>query len=269
MKLTVLGSGSRGNAFLLSAAGCTLLIDAGFGPRVLMKRARAAGVPLDALSGIVLTHEHGDHSKGAQGVARRTGCSVYASRGTLTAMREELAPVSQKPLDLHRTAHIGPFRVNASLISHDAFEPIAVAVTGPGNRAKVGIATDLGRITRGVQYLMKDATCLLVEANHDEVLLRGGPYPPTVRQRIGGSRGHLSNRAAGEWLAELCHPDLKCIVLVHLSEMCNEPDLARDEVRFHLARKQFKGRLLVADQDAPMETMQIASDPMQLELGVG
>ena len=110
MKLTVLGSGSRGNAFLLSAAGCSLLIDAGFGPKVLMKRARAAGVPLDSLSGIILTHEHKDHSKGAQGVARRTGCSVYASRGTLTAVRDELAPVSQKRLDLHRSVRIGPFR---------------------------------------------------------------------------------------------------------------------------------------------------------------
>jgi len=268
VKLTVLGSGSRGNAFLLSTAGCSLLLDAGFGPRTIIKRAARAGIDLNSLCGIVLTHEHGDHSCGASRLARLLDCPVYASRGTLTALRKQLGEIPIRPLEPHRTVSIGPFRVATSLTSHDAFEPMAVSVAGPNGKAKVGLAYDLGRITRGVRSLMRDATCLLIEANHDEILLRGGPYPPVVRERIGGSRGHLSNRVAGEWLAELCHPKLTYIVLVHLSETCNEPDLARDEVRFHLTRAQYRGALLVADQDEPMRTMEIVADPDQLEFDV-
>lgn len=265
MKLTVLGSGSRGNAFLLHAAGCSLLIDAGFGAQTILRRARRAGAPLASLAGIVLTHEHGDHARGAPRLARRLGCPIYASRGTLTALRKQLAEVPKQPLDAHRVATIGPFRVASSVTSHDAFEPIAVAVSGPGGKAKIGLAYDMGRITRGVRYLMRGATCLVIEANHDELLLNDSQYPPVVRDRIGGVRGHLSNRAAGELLADLCHPNLECVVLVHLSETCNEPGLARAEIGTHLHRAKYRGALLVADQDEPLDTVHVTGDPDQLE----
>ena len=269
MQLTVLGSGSRGNAFVISAAGVSILIDAGFGPKTLFRRARKVGISLDEIAAIILTHEHGDHARGAAAIARRAACPIYASRGTHSALNTRLSGLRRLPIEPNRRTRIGPFHVAAGLTSHDAFEPIALSISCAGERAKIALAYDLGRITGGVRYLLRDATCVLLEANHDEVMLRLGPYPPVVRERIGGSRGHLSNRAAGELLAQVCHPDLTSIVLVHLSETCNRADLAEVEVNAHLQKAGYRGNLLVAAQDQPLTPLLVGSEPRQLELGIG
>ena len=269
MKLTVLGSGSRGNAFAVTAAGATVLLDAGFGPRTLIRRAKKVGLDLTTLYGVVLTHEHGDHARGASGLARKFGCPIYGSRGTLAALQGRVGPAKCVPLATQRNTRIGPFRIEACSTTHDANEPLALAVSGPVNSVKLGLAYDLGRPTSALRYLLRGATCLLMEANHDELMLRAGPYPPSIRERIGGSRGHLSNRAAGQLLAELCHRKLASVVLVHLSERCNTPRLATAEVRTHLDAVGFRGRLQVAKQDEPLASVHLADDPYQLELGVG
>ena len=181
MRLVVLGSGSGGNAVAVSAGGVTLLLDAGFGPRTLMRRCEAAGIDVASIVGIVLTHEHGDHTRGAKGIARRVRCPVYASRGTLAALAAKIGSVTCVPLRSHHTTAVGPFQIAACPTTHDAAEPLAVTVTGPNRRAKVGLAYDLGRPTAAVRYMLRDATCLLVEANHDEVMLRTSAYPPVVR----------------------------------------------------------------------------------------
>ncbi len=266
MKLVVLGSGSRGNAFAVSSGGCWMLIDAGFGPKVLAQRARTAGVDLTKLVGIVLTHEHGDHARGAGGLARKMGCPVYASRGTLTALADRLGGAVQHRVHAHKTVAVGPFTVTGCRTSHDAAEPMAFVVGGNG--AKLGIALDLGRPTAAVRFLLRDVTALLLEANHDEVMLRTGPYPPMVRDRIAGTGGHLSNRAAAELLSELCHRRLESIVLVHLSDRCNRADLARSQVEQALAARRFRGKLFVASQDIPLKPIQVAQEQRQLELGI-
>ena len=268
MKITVLGSGSRGNAFAVTAAGVTVLLDAGFGPRTLAKRAAAAGVDLETIVGIVLTHEHGDHARGAPALARRTGCAVYGSRGTLSALRSKLRDVRMVPVACHTDLGIGPFTLHACRTTHDANEPIALRLTGPHGDARVGLAYDLGRPTAATRYLLREVECLLLEANHDELMLRMGSYPPVVRDRIGGSRGHLSNRAAGQLLADLCHDHLRAVVLVHLSEQCNTPELAEREVRACLDGRRFPGRLHVARQDTPLAPIDLAAGPRQLELGI-
>jgi phosphoribosyl 1,2-cyclic phosphodiesterase len=266
VKLVVLGSGSRGNAFAVSSGGCWMLIDAGFGPKVLAQRARQAGVDLTNLVGIVLTHEHGDHARGAGGLARKMGCPVYASRGTLTALADRLAGAVRHRVHAHKTMAVGPFTVTGCRTSHDAAEPMAFVVGGNG--AKVGIALDLGRPTAAVRYLLRGVTALLLEANHDEVMLRTGPYPPMVRDRIAGAGGHLSNRAAAELLSELCHRRLESIVLVHLSDRCNRAALARSQVEEALAARRFRGKLFVASQDTPLNPIQVAPEQGQLELGI-
>lgn len=268
MRVTVLGSGSRGNAFALSSAGVTLLLDAGFGPKTLIRRAERAGIDLHPLAGIVLTHEHGDHARGAVSLARRHRCDIYGSRGTLQALADRTGAVRTIPLVTARAMTIGPFTVGACPTTHDAREPLALSVSTDGGRVKLGLAYDLGRPTTATRYLLRDATCLLLEANHDEVMLRTGPYPPVVRDRIGGSRGHLSNRAAGQFLAELCHPALTHVVLVHVSERCNRPELAESAVREQLAGRGFGGRLSVAGQDDPMAPIDLATGPPQMELGI-
>ncbi len=266
MKLTVLGSGSRGNAFAVSARGVSLLLDAGFGPRTLLKRAKRVGLNLDTLVGVVLTHEHGDHARGAGRIARLAGCPVYASRGTLTALADRLGDVQRNRIHSHKPVTIGPFRVTGCHTNHDAAEPMAFVVEAGGGQ--LGLAYDLGRPTAAVRYLLRDVTTLLLEANHDEIMLRTGDYPPTVRERIAGARGHLSNRAAGQLLAELAHDGMDSVVLVHLSDRCNRPALAHAEVKNAMMGSRFRGKVYVASQDEPLDPITVSPEPKQFELGM-
>jgi phosphoribosyl 1,2-cyclic phosphodiesterase len=268
VRLDVLGSGSRGNAFAVTAGGVTILLDAGFGPKILRKRAEAAGFDFSNLIGIVLTHEHGDHSRGASSTSKKTGCPIYASRGTLSALSHRLSERTTVPLPAHEPTAIGPFTVTTCPTMHDALEPVGIKVVGPDGDATLCLVYDLGRPTTALRFMMQEANCLLLEANHDELMLRMGPYPPVVRDRIGGSRGHLSNRAAGQLLAEVIHPGLANVVLVHLSERCNTAELAEEQVRREIQGRGFGGNILVAKQEAPLEPLKIAADAKQLELGL-
>jgi phosphoribosyl 1,2-cyclic phosphodiesterase len=256
VKLTVLGSGSRGNAIAIVADGRTLLIDAGFGPRSLARRAKSVGIRLRTLDGVLLTHEHGDHARGAAALARYLGCPVYASPGTLRSLGPRLAGVTTRPIrPEYDTVVIGPFQVAAARTSHDAAEPLAVAIDAAGRR--VGIAYDLGVPTRAVRDLLRDCGCLVVETNHDEAMLAAGPYPLAVQRRIAGVGGHLSNRAAANLVHELYHDALETVVLAHLSDRCNTPALAEAAVSSMLRRCRFRGRVVVALQWTPLAPMEV------------
>lgn len=243
MNVVLLGSGSRGNAVAITTDDAMLLVDAGFAPRTLKRRATGAGLDLSRLVGVILTHEHGDHSRGGAALASASGCPLYASAGTLSRLGWTGRAIGQL-----ETLSVGPFTVHACRTRHDAAEPLALSVTGP-NGEKVGVAYDLGEAGVAVRYVLRGAECLIVEANYDDVLLRTGPYPASVRHRIAGPSGHLSNRAAGELLAELWHPALRTVVLAHVSEQCNRPELARAQVQRTLHPLGFDGDLLVAPQD--------------------
>jgi phosphoribosyl 1,2-cyclic phosphodiesterase len=246
VKLAVLGSGSRGNAVAVRADGATILVDAGFGPRALARRALEAGIALEPLVGIVLTHEHGDHARGAAALARRLGCPVIGTAGTLGALRPTGVATETLP-PFGEALQIGPFSVRAARTAHDAAEPVAVVISDSGAK-RVGVAWDLGRPTAGVRHLLHGVDALVLEANHDEVLLQTGPYPASVRQRIGGSTGHLSNRLAAEFAADLWSPGLEVVFLAHVSEQCNDGRVARQTVGRALRAKGFRGRLLLAGQ---------------------
>ena len=147
---------------------------------------------------------------------RRTG----RHRAGHLGLRAETCTVRIVPIGFGVQAELGPFRVEGCPTSHDAAEPLAVVVrTADG--ISVGVAYDLGRPTGGVRYLLRCLTALVLESNYDEILLRTSGYPPVVQNRIAGSSGHLSNRAAAELLASLHHPELAAVVLAHLSERCN------------------------------------------------
>ena len=265
MKIAVLGSGSRGNAVALRADGVTVLVDAGFGPRALARRADTAGLPLEPLAGIVLTHEHSDHARGAAALAARAGCPLLGSPGTLAALRVGAADV--RPLaPSGESVPLGPFTIEAARTTHDAREPVAVAVTDAQGRRAV-VAWDLGRATAAVRRLLRGTHVLVIEANHDEVMLRTGPYPASVRQRIGGSTGHLSNRLAAELAAEACSPDLEVVILAHVSEQCNDGDTASRAVRPALRARGFRGQLLVASQREALPALTLREAP-QLRLAL-
>ena len=263
MKLAVLGSGSRGNAVLCRAGGATVLIDAGFGRAALRERAAAVGMDLEAVTAVLLTHEHTDHAGGAAAIAADRQCPVFATAGTIRALNgtldgadvRELAPDGTMVADLH---------IRSVRTRHDAAEPVALGLTDTRTGYRLGVAYDLGSATPRLLRMLGGVHCLLLEANHDEEMLRTGPYPASVRQRIAGPRGHLSNWQAARAVAELVHEELETVVLMHMSERCNRPEIAREVVGAALKARGYQGTLQIAAQDTPLavsaRTRQLALD---------
>lgn len=254
-----LGSGSRGNAFLVEGARGRVLVDAGFSGRQLARRLDAVSVEPEAIDLVVVTHEHRDHSAGMGVGARRWGWTLAMTPGTRGGCRtllrggERLRELSSEPLDA------GDLRIEPVRTCHDAAEPVAIVVGDRASGLRLGIATDLGRATTPVRNALRECAFLVLEANHDERLLRDGPYPWGVKQRIGGSRGHLSNRLAGELARELAHDGLGGILLAHLSAECNDPALAEDRVAEGLLPARYDGLLATARQDSPSERFDVAA----------
>jgi phosphoribosyl 1,2-cyclic phosphodiesterase len=266
MIVRVLGSGSRGNAIAVTSNGSTLLIDAGFGLRTLRRRAESANLDLSTIAGILLTHEHSDHARGAAAMAGHVDCPVYASPGTLRALHASLTDLQAVPLSPGATVRIGPLEVTARRTSHDAAEPLAVRVSDLRTGGQMGVAYDLGSPTAGVRDLLRSVSCLIVEANHDDELLRTGPYPRTVQHRIAGPSGHLSNRAAAAFVSDLWHDRLHTIVLAHVSQECNRADLAERAVREALAARGFRGMICVAKQGEPLEGIEVGAVQYSLDV---
>lgn len=254
----VLGSGSRGNSILLETPEIRILVDAGFSGREIERRLDTVEIPPDSISAIVITHEHQDHTRGMGVLSRRWGIPIHIARATATSCaavlkgEEEVRYYSAgKPLNL------GDLRIEPFLTCHDAIDPMAVTVRQRSSGLKVGIATDLGTPTVSVRHALRHCDLLVLEANHDDVMLRTGPYPWSVKSRIAGRHGHLSNRAAAELGVELCHAELGGVVLAHLSQECNEPGLAADVVGGALERRGFRGLLKVAAQDEPLPRLDV------------
>jgi phosphoribosyl 1,2-cyclic phosphodiesterase len=260
MRVTVLGSGSGGNATLVEAGDASILIDAGFSGRDLERRMHAVGVDAAALSAILITHDHGDHTRGMGVLARRFGTPLYLTPRT----RAACATLLSGGEDVREYTSSGPVRIGALevrpfLTVHDAADPVAVTVRNVETGAKLGIATDLGRPTAAVRAELEGCHMLVLEANHDDARLWAGPYPWSVKQRIASSHGHLSNRAAAELARELHHAGLCHVVLAHLSEHCNDAGLAYDVIGAALARSRYAGTLAVAGQAEPMEPVQLSA----------
>jgi len=269
VRLTVLGSGSRGNALLLEAGADALLVDAGFSFRELCRRIAAAGLEPTAIRGIVLTHEHGDHTRGAARAAAAWGVPVWATAGTLAALGDRLVPApATAPLEQSRRTRCGGFFVTAFPTAHDAADPVVVVVED-GSGRRVGVAYDAGFPTAALAFACRDLDALVLETNHDEVMLRSSRYPPSVRARIAGRGGHLSNAQAAALAAEVAHAGLAALVLAHLSDRCNTPELARAAVERALVGTAFRGALVVASQNEPLPTLDVGSGLGQLSLPLG
>jgi len=249
MQVTILGSGSRGNAVVLEADGARVLVDAGFNARTLASRMAAAEIAPESIGAVVLTHEHTDHVTGACTAARRWGWTVYATAGTIAATAG-LAALGPKVLDPDETLVLDTMRVRSVRTPHDATEPVALIVDAAGSGARLGIAYDLGHVPAGVATALKGLDALVLESNHDEEMLRNGPYPRVVQDRIAGSHGHLSNRAAADIARRIAHGGLRHIVLAHLSENNNTPQVARSTVSAAVRPTAFRGELTVATQHA-------------------
>jgi phosphoribosyl 1,2-cyclic phosphodiesterase len=256
--VTVLGSGSEGNATLVESDGVSILIDAGFSGRDLEQRIESVGVPVSTLAGIVISHDHGDHTRGMGILARRFGVPLYLTEKTRDACADLLS--GKEKVELYRSQvrfNIGPFEIQPFLTVHDAADPVAIAIEHKPTGSRMGIATDLGRPTASVRAALRNCHVLVLEANHDEAMLWNGPYPWSVKQRIASSHGHLSNRAAADLAKELYHPGLGAIILAHLSVHCNSAGVAMQMPERVLDRLGYRGSLQVAPQDKPLEPIDV------------
>ena len=268
----MLGSGSRGNAILVESGDSRVLIDAGFSGKDLARRMAAVEVDPDSITAIVITHDHGDHTRGMGVFARRHGTPLHITARTRSACRKLLSgKEAVVEYDSATPFGLGPLRIQPFLTVHDAVDPVAITVTDTSTGSKLGVATDLGRPTTSVRAALADSHLLVLEANHDHARLWNGPYPWSVKQRIAGSRGHLSNEASAELVGELFHDALAGVVLAHLSDSCNDPGLAEHAVGRSLERRGFRGLLEVADQDdagrpIDVERLRQSTAPAQLNL---
>ena len=225
MKSWVLGSGSNGNAVLLEADGARVLIDAGFPIRVLTRRLLSVGVHPREVEAVILTHEHTDHVFGAAAGVRRYGWRLYGSAGTLVSA-PRLADAPRQAIQVGGVLGLSTMEITTIPVSHDAAAPVAIVATARRTGIRTGIAYDLGCATEAVRRGLARLDVMILESNHDEGMLRAGPYPPSVVERIASRRGHLSNRAAGDLVCEIAHGGLARVVLAHISQNCNDPVVA-------------------------------------------
>jgi phosphoribosyl 1,2-cyclic phosphodiesterase len=230
MRFCSLGSGSAGNATLIEASqGITstrLLVDAGFSVRELVRRLARAGCAPEEVDAVFITHEHGDHIGCALAFAMRYRRPLIMSRGTWRAVgNADFDPALLRVAKDGEALPLGDMALKPFAVPHDANEPLQLVLDEGGLR--LGIVTDLGCAPEGVAAALAGCQALLLECNHDEGLLRTGPYHPALKKRILGSHGHLSNAAAADLLSRCLHAGLKTIAAAHLSEHNNTPELAR------------------------------------------
>ena len=250
VRVWTLGSGSRGNAVVIECGATRVVVDAGFAPRELARRLALIGVAPESIEACVVTHEHADHVKGAAGAARRGGRARAAAAGTVAAA-PELADADARTVAAGDGFAVGGLDLVAVPTSHDAAEPIAVVATSRATGARAAVCYDLGAASDAVRAALRRVDVLVLESNHDEAMLWGGPYPPSVCNRIASRTGHLSNRAAAALGRDVAHRGLRHVVLAHLSENCNSHVAAVRAMTDALARTAFRGRVDAAPQHAP------------------
>ncbi|MAV27374.1 MAG: MBL fold metallo-hydrolase [Gammaproteobacteria bacterium] len=244
MRIASLGSGSHGNGTVIDDGDTRLLIDAGFSLKEITRRLKRIDLTPADITAVLVTHEHADHSHGVGPLVRKFKLPMYMTHGTHRALSPGLLP-SLRLINPHQTFQIGKFVVEPVIVPHDAREPCQF-VFHHGDDS-LGVLTDLGHISSFVMDRFGACDGLLLECNHDLEMLRAGPYPGRLKRRVGGELGHLNNQQAAGLLNKADLNRLRLLVLSHLSEVNNRPDLARDAVTPALAGWQ--GQLVTAAQD--------------------
>jgi phosphoribosyl 1,2-cyclic phosphodiesterase len=262
-RVSILASGSSGNATLLETESTTLLVDAGIGKKEILRRFEALGRQCpERVHGLLITHEHSDHSSGMAQMARLWHCPAYLTRPT---HREILRMYPEGPIaKMERIEYIcagerfrvGDIEINPFTIPHDAADPVGYAFYA--GQVKIAIVTDLGYLPELVKHHLREADFLILESNHDLEMLKVGPYPWHIKQRVMSRTGHLSNTIVSQFLAdaEVFDGRARHLVLAHVSEENNTPDLARISAEEALGRRSiefpFRGSLHVATQHVPL-----------------
>jgi len=284
VRIRVLASGSRGNCTVFSTSRGSLLLDAGLSCRETLKRMRLAGEDPDQLQGIVVSHEHSDHVYGLEVLGDRLGIPIYITEPTYQAWRKSVrdggsgraqrndasgpAEYSEGlgvPAKELRIAHFSAGqRFNVADVDilpfttpHDAADPVGFVLWAEG--MKIAMVTDLGYLPGSVCQHLRGCDGLLIESNHDLEMLRGGPYPWVVKQRVMSRVGHLSNHALAEFFLNDYDGGAAFLVLAHLSEQNNHPEIARAsaEKALGVRRDLLRNRLMLATQGQPLESIKL------------
>ena len=237
MRFASLGSGSRGNALLVEAGRTRVMLDCGFPFAETVMRLQRLGCCAEDIDAIVVTHEHDDHIGGVARFAARVGIPVYLTPGTLSAVGPRFEDVQCRCFDPHAPFKLGDLTIDPFPVPHDAREPAQVVFDDGCHR--LGVLTDVGVPTAHIRSMLSGCSALVLECNYDATLLREGPYPPSLKARIGSRFGHLRNDDAAELLSALDRSRLRHVVGAHLSETNNDPELV-------------KGLLVQALGDAPV-----------------
>lgn len=246
-----LGSGSSGNALVVESGGHRVLIDCGFGPRALALRLRALGIAPESIEAVLVTHEHTDHAQGVARAQHKWRWPVHGAAETLGALRLPARACHEVREGV--ACEVGGFVIEGIAIPHDAAAPMAYVLTARASGARLGVAHDLGKVPATLRERFAYCDALCVEANHDRDMLRDGPYPASLKARIRGGHGHLSNDECGELVTGLMHSQLRAVVLLHLSETNNTPEVAERSVSAAVRRTGYRGPVVAAPRRTAAE----------------
>ncbi|MFO7897050.1 MAG: MBL fold metallo-hydrolase [Candidatus Cloacimonadales bacterium] len=251
---SVLASGSKGNCTLIRTETTKILVDAGLSGKKIWDALEKIGAEKNKISALIISHDHSDHVKGAGIVCRKLQIPLYISRLTYESCLHKLGklPAGVINFQVGKSLQIGDIIIDTIPSKHDTIDSSNFVFTSPNYpQRKLTLATDLGESSRYLLLKMQDSTSIILESNHDEQMLLTGPYPPPLKQRVKGKQGHLSNNQAVELLGKVLHDKLENIVLAHLSEENNRPELANETMLQFLLTKSCRAKLIVADQKEP------------------
>lgn len=265
MRMCSIASGSSGNCIYVGSESTHLLVDAGISGKKMIEGVESLGVSMQDMDGILVTHEHNDHVNGLGVLARKYGFPIFATAGTIRAIRRmgNLGEIDESLFQTIRRQEkftVKDITVNTLPISHDAAEPVAYRFACDGKR--MAVVTDLGTYDEVTTASLQQMDAILVEANHDIRMLEVGPYPYPLKQRILGDNGHLCNEASGRLICELLHDQMKTIMLGHLSKENNLPELAYETVRLEITNgdnpyRADDFRILVAKRSERSEVIEV------------
>ena len=268
VSVSVLASGSRGNCALVATTATRILVDAGLSGRETYKRLRALGERVEEISAILITHEHSDHVAGLQRLATKLNVPVFLTAPTHDAWsravrdnNDDQGAIPELPKSEHFSAgrgfRVGDIEVMPFTIPHDAADPVGFTFRAEG--VKIGFATDLGYMPASVRDHLRGCSVLVIESNHDLEMLRSGSYPWSVKQRVMSRVGHLSNESLAEFFSGDYDGGAEYLILAHLSEQNNHPEIARAAAEQALGGRQglWRNRVLLASQAEVLEPIRL------------
>ena len=251
VKVCILASSSSGNSAFIATDQTRILVDAGLSRREITKRLAAIGEDIEKLDAILVTHEHSDHICGLTSLSRKLKIPIYLTQQTAPTIDWGTEEPRLETFQAGRRFMVGRFSVESFTIPHDATDPVGYTLTADG--VKIGIATDLGYMPDSIRMHLKGVDLLLLESNHDLDMLKVGPYPWSVKQRVMSRRGHLSNEVVATFIKDDLDHCVSTLVLGHLSEHNNHPELVRAMGARSLDGRALWTRLVVCEPGVQSE----------------